>query len=159
MEFSQRPKRIWVRHFVAHQNYVVVSWGIAQAPKHFARSRHVVNLNVIGVHSQVVLCSCNVPVISFEVKNFEWICAASSVGIVVIESALEGDRQRLEIPFLFDYIIICARFQCRNSSVFVADASNDHNCDWQTVFTYVVEQRQAIAVAQVHVCEHEIDRI
>ena len=43
--------------------------------------------------------------------------------------------------------------------VFVANAGYDHNCNWQSIFANVIEQRQAIAIAQVHVRKHEIDPI
>src|SRR6185369_2749751 len=96
--------------------------------------------------------------VRFQVKNSEWICAARGVGRVVIKSTLEYYRQPVEISFTFDHVIIGASFQCGHGSLFIADASDDHYRDWDGVFAYTIEQKKAVAVVQLHIGEHEIER-
>ena len=81
------------------------------------------------------------------------------VGAVMIQCALQRDWQTIEIILALNDVIICPCLEGLDGLRFVAGSRDYDHGNREVVFTNVAQERKTIAAVQVHIGEHEIERL
>src|ERR1051326_91844 len=141
---------------IQEKNIVVLI--LLQDLEKFGTAGNGAETKMIRVYGKVPSRILDVLQLAFCVQHSQRICSAVRIGAVMIEGALERSWQAIQIVLTFDDVIVSAGFQRFNRSLFVAHSGDYDHRQRQTVFTDVFQERQAVAIAQVHVSEYEIKR-